>query len=493
MKLDVSFEINLPGLKSVERNFMDYSQRCRVLASGDGGGMSTRFEERIGRIQSLLVSSNGTLKSDVIHTEFRPLVALLRFRDEIYSQVELSRYMIISLVNSARGMKGRISQLCYLYFEHFDRIPYIAEFTEALKAVIADLDMSKVKGQSLKTFRRSSNLLFSPRGPEFLAKSVVKEDAELLDYTRSMGIAVSGNCRFYERAKVLYFVEEIKEAELGSDLPLITQVQRPEIRDDRYDNELSIGLKVCAVMMERYIAVKESPNEIWRDCIINILGDPRQPATSPNYQRGWGRLDLVSRQYAEMMKSWLSRLDLKLFLQIFYEMSQAENLEDMERMYPPRKRFLEGLAQSKKIKNSRLILSKKAVSYMRSNYPDEFNKLSYLNLKGGNAGLSLIYLQIDDYHLFEGTHNAKVRGFREMPLTGFLNYSRKTIQYSELTRADGGFEVAHYKSRKKFWQADVLRELGEHGITINPELVLSRGDYLIYRRHYTSSGVYCSD
>src|SRR5690606_913390 len=106
-------------------------------------------------------------------------------------------------------------------------------------------------------------------------------------------------------------------------------------------------------------------SQSWQSAILSIAGDPRVPKTSRNFQRWWV---LLGEKRIGLMRGWLSRLDLKLFLKLLEQSAKDGSVSDMERMFESRRLFMEGLVEQGLVTNSRLFLSAHAEAYLKSNF-----------------------------------------------------------------------------------------------------------------------------
>ncbi|MEN1354777.1 EH signature domain-containing protein, partial [Pseudomonas aeruginosa] len=86
-------------------------------------------------------------------------------------------------------------------------------------------------------------------------------------------------------------------------------------------------------------------------------GDPRISRNSPNYREWW---QFLGEERVQKVRGWLSKEDLRLFLQAVEQFGIETQNDDLQRMFPARKQFLEGLFKLKLIRNTRLLLGGRA-------------------------------------------------------------------------------------------------------------------------------------
>lgn len=128
--------------------------------------------------------------------------------------------------------------------------------------------------------------------------------------------------------------------------------------DSRYDSESLLGHQILRILIGRSIGSHIS--EPWMNVILAIGGDPRVPSSNPRYIKWWKSLE---PNLVQAVLGWLSKLDLKLFLEALEDYSYSSANYELQRMYPSRKSFLEGMFDAGVISNTRLYLSLDAARY----------------------------------------------------------------------------------------------------------------------------------
>ena len=226
---------------------------------------------------------------------------------------------------------------------------------------------------------------------------------------------------------------------------------------------------------------------------MRIAGDPRVAKSSERYQKWWLFLgtDRINK-----VSSWLSRVDLQIFLDVLE--SSAKGMSDVERMFPPRKKFMEGLLSQGLVIHSRLFLSRQAVAELESKYrKDQIPEYAETN---GNT--SVIYMELpNNVHILEGTHSFKIKVVDDMPHHG------KILDYSEADYRDGYLRFAwleHYlRSRRSggrapnhldqthtgpiTWQSNAIDYLRNKGIHINASEMFTADHYTLYKNRRGSN------
>jgi hypothetical protein len=230
---------------------------------------------------------------------------------------------------------------------------------------------------------------------------------------------------------------------------------------------------------------------------MSIAGDPRVPTTHPNHQKWWSR---ISESFKNKVKGWLSKMDLRLFLEALENYSLQRGNGEIKRMFPSRKKFLEGLLDKELITNTRLYLAQGAESYLKKNYePEHLENYNYSTIKGDAR--SIIHVQLGKVHLIEGSHSCYLWIYPKLdPSAIVFNYAKKNVLYDSLTSGMSGKMKRCRTPHKEnithspvnfSWQRKAIKTLNSIGVKIYPEDVLSQKDYSLYiRKHGMGYGLH---
>jgi hypothetical protein len=221
--------------------------------------------------------------------------------------------------------------------------------------------------------------------------------------------------------------------------------------------------------------------------VLAIAGDPRVPPSHPKYLKWWSQIE---PNLKVKVQGWLSKLDLRLFLEALHDFSRRPNNGDLLRMYPARKYFMEGLINKQLVTGTRLFLSTAAEGYLKRNYKPEH--LPNYTLVDGDR--SLIYIQLGSVHIVEGSHNCKLWIYERLdPSAVVFDYSKKHLTYRSLTgglsdkMGDLGIRTKASITHSPYnfnWQNKALTALQNLGVPIDSKDVLTLEDYRIYKRQY---------
>lgn len=324
-------------------------------------------------------------------------------------------------------------------------------------------------------------------GPTFLAKQAIKREATFEQQVKHWGLEQYASGDFVKRAQSVYFVEQLQNIPVNQPHELLEEISRETVANSRYDSEDLIGHVALRILIDR--APTQNVHESWQNAVIAIAGDPRVPKNHPRYIKWWSQLN---PQQSKKVQSWLSKLDLKLFLEALEDYSKSTRDDDMMRMFPSRKHFLEGMHEAGTIVHTKLYLSKKADKYIRENYRPE-HVPDYSIVEDGDR--SIIYAELTRGHMIEGSHNCQIWFYKNLHETApVLQFGKQRLRYDDLTgrmsrqmyaRGCSVFDhFAHVSSDTFKWQQKSVDVLKKMGVQIKASDVLSEEDYKKYKRMY---------
>ena len=301
------------------------------------------------------------------------------------------------------------------------------------------------------------------------------------------GLTVQSDSRLVTLARACYYVARLEALPVGADSELLNKVTQPKIRDAPLDGEGElIGHAVLRSLISR--AGASIVSDAWRNTILSIAGDPRVPRSHPNYLNWWSRLEPA---LTDKVRGWLAGFDLKLFLSALEQYGESRQDEDLQRMYPARKRFLEGLLEQGKVNNTRLFISPDMEQYLTTVF-DKKELPAYAIVSGSR---SMIYLDVAGVHILEGSHNRAIYGVPRLPKASrILDFGIRKFQERDLGKGlleqyaaefneqrRDQLEVRH--SPKTFnWQHQVIQYLQLQEVTLDIEKLFTPGDYFRYKR-----------
>ncbi len=500
----MKLEFNIPDTVGLE-NLEEYdvlNNRLRKI-SQSGGKLSTEGEERKEKIKQAMLDGDNIELFIEETKDVRHAVSLyLERENNLIEDYPLTLENLIHLCKVARLTKTEIMPisvkltntfekklnfsirilrlLIVLYMDYFDRIECYKKLGIVINDHLSILPQNYRRTKSIECYYEQRELFFNQDGPKNLVALAIRENTNLDDIARRSFVPDSPQCRFYEITKNLYYIEELKYIPVGEDHKIFNELLSQKVKESPFESG-KIGHEVTKIMIDRTLDESSKISEEWRDNILSIMGDPRVPHSSMNYQKWWQYLD---KKYAAAMKRWLSGLDLKLFFEIIEEQAKNSSKEDLLRMFPSRKIFLNGLYDNEYIEFSRLLINKNVESFIRKNYPLDKIPQYTLLIDGGDQ--SLIYYKIHNAHVLEGTHNFSMRISQEPPSKD-IELAKKVNIRSVATLNLDTIRIRHdNRTALPTWQYNVLSRLNSnpYNLSISPQIVLSEDDYKEYRKKW---------
>jgi len=466
-----------------------------VLPANPFGLLPQRFENITNSIKTLTRkagTSNEKYKEAyaAVHLAIRKSQDLTRVLDkpikvralamllqsEIQDQINLTD-TVLRKINQLRPTPSSllIHSVYQHYLSRYDKLSQPQSVADWLRSTM------EMKGM-LKDFHK---YLLGYNGPKWLAEQCIHSKREFSNQINHLDLQNYAAGRFLTIAKQMYFVEQLRVIPSNQPHPLLEELQNRSAFETRYDANHLLGHKVLQILIDR--APVTGIHESWLNVIMGIAGDPRVPATHPNYQKWWSHIDSgLNRK----VRGWLSRLDLRLFLEALKDYSYQQGNDELKRMFPSRKYFLEGLLNKQLITNTRLYLTSGAAFYLRRNYKKEH--LPNYSMVDGSR--SIIHVEMSGTHLIEGSHSCYLWIYPKMHDSAIVfDYSKTHVTYRSLTQdlsdTMGAKGTPSYDNITHFplnfhWQHKAIGSLNSIGIKITARDILPPADYHEYLRLY---------
>jgi hypothetical protein len=480
-----------------EKDFVLFRvSEAKVSSIAKGAGtQSDKFKNACTRLQRSALQGNQSLESEISSSiDVRAFTYLLSSSDEFNHSIDLSRTLFDALLlSSPRMSKLSLIQLIRAFFVRYDltaKSEILNDWCYFIKQQLRELELTSATND-LMTYTKNESILFSPSGP-FSVVSFAKENSLDLDTAlKRLGLTGFGGGRFLTLCRYQYYLDTLKSIPVGADDDILHEIVKKEVTSAPYENNRQLGHAILEILIDRSEGYPISQS--WQNCILNIAGDPRVPKSSKSYQQWWS---LLGEKRIALMRGWLSRFDLSLFLGILEQSAKDKGDADMERMFAPRKTFMEGLLDQRVVLESRLFLTRSAEEYLRYKYKKE-DLPSYASVRGNAA--SVIYLKLDnDLHFIEGTHSFKIRIMNKLPSRNFRSsindYDKNLYDWTEVGTGlaksylndfgdDGGFlETPH--SVGLIWQNKVIQYLRKFNIKLDVGKLFSSEQYRKYKERF---------
>jgi hypothetical protein len=345
----------------------------------------------------------------------------------------------------------------------------------------------ETRRSALNLLAKNRTRIFKSSGPEAVVSWSWKQSLELEESFDRLGLEAYCNGQYFLVCRYLYYLQELKSIPVGTYHKVLDEVTNSTVYMAPGKEMPLMGHDAISILIDR--AKGDELSDEWMRVILDIAGDPRVAENSPNYQRWWSYLGL---ERIQIMRGWLSRLDLKLFLKVLDDFGKSSGDTDLKRMYPSRKRFLEGLIDHGLVTHSRLFINPRAEQFLKKGYNKE-DLPEYARMS--DTYRSMIYLKVGHVHLIEGSHSFKLWIFPKLPeATNILSYQHKLFSAPSLSSVlkgqyDNEFgygaappaEIVH-QPKNFFWQHQAINRLKGFGIKLDVEKLFSKQDYTKYIR-----------
>ncbi|WP_431689295.1 EH signature domain-containing protein [Hahella sp. NBU794] len=492
MTLKLRFiEFTLPDWSDKAFNGIREAEKKLTDIAGSAGKGSTRFQDTCSRLGRAANQGESALLANINEPiEIRALTYILSVPAEKHTAIMLTE-IIIKRMGEIKNPMSRLSlmQLIRAFFFRFDNLASPPDL-RALITLIQDQlrTISTGKQGGLSTYASASSLVFSEKGPAKLAEKAQKEAIDLDVLFKRLSLTGLGESRYLTLARCQYYLRTLETLPINQSHSILSEICKKEVFTTPLDENRLVGHGVLEIIIDR--SKGSVIHTDWRNAILAIAGDPRVPKSAENYQRWWS---LLGEERVALMRGWLSRFDLKLFLSILEQSARDSGERDMERMFAPRKKFMEGLLEEGVIVESRLFLSTYATRYLKQRYKKE-DLPAYARVRSSRT--SMIYLNIKNkVYLVEGSHSFPIKIFNKLaPESRLPNYNIDEVTDEQLRngemerfhRAYGLNGCLSQTHRDLIWQNSVLQFMKSNGVLIRAAKVIRSESYRAYKEKFGS-------
>ena len=340
----------------------------------------------------------------------------LWLHDEAVGPRLLNAQLLNTLIDAQQPRLTRITlvQLIQLYLRFFDQLDERDKTTEhSLRAlveghVLAQLHLlpeprtPSLRPDALTQLKQHGHWLLGLNGPLALARHVREQGSELGATFEAYGLAGLDTGRYGDICRAHFYLETLRGLAPGEWDEVLDELLKPSVSKAPYEGDKRIGHAALEILIDR---AGEAPGDAWQNFILNLAGDPRIASSSPNYRQWWLPL---GEARINQVRGWLSKEDLRLFLQAVEQYGNESGKEDLQRMFPARKTFLEGLFKLGLIRDTRLMLGGIAQQSVRRILGAEV-KTNFARMDSSMSDKAVIYLDCNEFHLVEGSHRAAAK------------------------------------------------------------------------------------
>ncbi|WP_349568465.1 EH signature domain-containing protein [Azotobacter salinestris] len=415
----------------------------------------------------------------------------LWLNDQVCGPRLLNVRMLDTLLEAQHPRLTRLTlvQLIQLYFRFFDQLDEHDKHSEVglcerLQAHLLE-QLRRIPEQRhpfprkdvLSVLKADGAWLLDLDGPLNLVRQVRQQGTELAQAFSDHGLEGFDTGRYGDICRAHYYLETLRGLPLGEWHEVLDELLKPSVSKAPYEGGKRIGHAALEIMIDR---VADDPGDAWQNFILTLAGDPRIASTASNYRQWWQPL---GEARIAKVRGWLCKLDLRLFLQALEEYGKETRNNDLMRMFPARKKFLEGLEEQKLIRYSRLLLGNQALHTVKK-LLDQSLQSSYALMDGSMSDKAVIYLNCGDFHLVEGSHNFRIWAYLAEPGKSLMNYDKTTFSHYDLIH---GLPAIYHKlypalpyeavTHNGNWQGKVIGFLANQGIGLDIEKLFTPEDY----------------
>lgn len=460
------------------------------------GTNSDNFQKACLKLINIAIQGSADKFVEHINSsvDVRAFTFLLGASEDFVNHVSLTSAHLDSLVIPRDPMsKLSLIQLIRAYFVRYDTVAsaeVLAAWRSFIMLQLNQLPLS-ASTSDLASYIKHASVLFSAAGPSEVVAFAKNKQSDLDGVLRELGLNGFSNGRFLTLCRYQYYLETLKTMPVGAEHEILHEVVKKDVANAPFDEGHLLGHAILEILIDRSAGAAIST--AWQSAILTIAGDPRVPTSNPNYQKWWV---LIGEQRIGLMRGWLSRFDLALFLKVLEQSARDGSIGDMERMFEPRKQFMEGLLEQGLVTQSRLFLSKHAEHYLRRSYKKE-ELPEYALVK--SAETSMIYLNLaGKVHMIEGSHSFTLKLLDKLPAQiNLLDYNKRSfidsefrtkialIYYRQFGSGDGIEELRHDVHLN--WQHNAIQFLARKGISASAYELIGAARYREYKEKF---GVY---
>jgi len=429
------------------------------------------YQSRPGiRALTWLWLQSEAVRDGYLHQE--SLEAMLSSQDE-----QLSRMAVI--------------QLAQLYFREHDRLSKDEKgLTESLGVILvqqvyAIQSRARMQGKDVIAVIHREGWLMENNGPASLVEKCLETGLPLDDYVARLGLEGYMDGRFGEVCRAIYYIRELEKVPVGEHHDVLNEIVKERVSKAPYQGSIRVGHAALKILIDR---TEGEPSDLWQNVILTIAGDPRVSGTNRQFAEWWAPLgdDRVNK-----VRGWLAREDLRLFLNAVESYGIESGDASLQRMFPARKRFLEGIFNNEVVGNTRLMLGSRAEYYVKRIVGKDM-LTSYATLEGGMSDKAVIYLDCGDFHIVEGSHLFKIWVYEKKPSDSLLNYGRNSFSHQLLTKTIPGEYVKNNPGKQYLaethspttWRRRVLEFLIDHDVELDWSKLFEPNEWRDYRAQF---------
>jgi len=456
----------------------------------DGAGQGEEFkalEQQVNRY--VMYDQKEKLKQILIKRKGVRVLTQLWIDKEDVRKASLNEETIdyIQAKHPKLGMSSLMNliSLVYRYFDALVDGNIFNRLTQWLNQQIEQrLKDRKNSSDTILSVLNQAKWLLDLTAPKALVNLAKQNHLDLNEQLKKLRLNELPQGRFLDICHAQYYLDTLREIPVGEQHDVLHELLKHDVATMPFEEGKRIGHIALEIIIDRSAG---APSEIWQNFVLNLAGDPRIANTATNYRQWWKP---IGENRVKAVTSWLAKEDLRLFLGAIEEYANYTGDEALNRMFPARKRFLEGLYEHGFVRNARLMLGNQAEHTVKRVLGKSLTT-SYINLRGMTQ-TSIIYLDCGDFHIIEGSHNFKLWIYMGLPSEKLNDYSLSELNHFALTNS---FPQEYKKNYPKgelmpiqhsptSWQKNAIDFLTQNGIELDLEKLFYKDEYRRYVNRY---------
>ena len=456
----------------------------------DGAGQGEEFKVLEQQVRQCVLSKDITQLKNILlkRKGVRVLTQLWIDKEDVRSD-SLNEETIdyIQAKHPKLGMSSLMNliSLVYRYFDTLVDGNIFYRLTQWLNQQIEQrLKDRKNSSDTILSVLNQAKWLLDLTAPKALVNLTKQNHLDLNEQLKKLRLNELPQGRFLDICHAQYYLDTLREIPVGEQHDVLHELLKHDVATMPFEEGKRIGHIALEIIIDRSAG---APSEIWQNFVLNLAGDPRIANTATNYRQWWKP---IGENRVKAVTSWLAKEDLRLFLGAIEEYANYTGDEALNRMFPARKRFLEGLYEHGFVRNARLMLGNQAEHTVKRVLGKSLTT-SYINLRG-MAQTSIIYLDCGDFHIIEGSHNFKLWIYMGLPSEKLNDYSLSELNHSSLTHSFPQEFKKNYPKGELMpiqhsptsWQKNAIDFLTQNGVELDLEKLFYKDEYRRYVNRY---------
>lgn len=472
----------------ISQQWSSLTLQTKKIADGAGQGEEFKaLEQQINRY--VMYDQKEKLKQILIKRKGVRVLTQLWIDKEDVRKASLNEETIdyIQAKHPKLGMSSLMNliSLVYRYFDALVDGNIFNRLTQWLNQQIEQrLKDRKNSSDTILSVLNQAKWLLDLTAPKALVNLAKQNHLDLSEQLKELRLNELPQGRFLDICHAQYYLDTLREIPVGEQHDVLHELLKHDVATMPFEEGKRIGHIALEIIIDRSAG---APSEIWQNFVLNLAGDPRIANTATNYRQWWKP---IGENRVKAVTSWLAKEDLRLFLGAIEEYANYTGDEALNRMFPARKRFLEGLYEHGFVRNARLMLGNQAEHTVKRVLGKSLTT-SYINLRGMTQ-TSIIYLDCGDFHIIEGSHNFKLWIYMGLPSEKLNDYSLSELNHFALTNS---FPQEYKKNYPKgelmpiqhsptSWQKNAIDFLTQNGIELDLEKLFYKDEYRRYVNRY---------